>query len=424
MDQDDEIAAAAAAYIVLSAKKKKRKHKCWVKPSLCDRSEYGGMHLLNVLKKDDVYIGNNKNNGSVKNFLRMSSTDFEWLLCQIAPKIQKEDTNYRQAISPMERLLLTLRFLATGDSYHSLMYLFKISVSSISRIIPEVCKVIAEVLKDKLKMPQSREEWLITGHQFANLWNFPKCAGVMDGKHIMIQAPKHSGSEFYNYKSFFSVVLFIVANANYEVMYLNVGSQGCISDGGVFDSTHFKKMLYQNTLNLPELEPLPGRTKAVPFVFLGDDAFPLSPNLLKPYPGTQEKGSSKRIFNYRLSRARRISEMVFGIMSARFRVLRKPMLLEPDRVELVVAACVYLHNFLRSSLHSRKSYSPPGTFDSEDKDTGERIPGSWRNEINNNMFASLQKQARNSTLEAKQVRDEFAQYFMSPEGMVPWQNNF
>ncbi|XP_050516048.1 uncharacterized protein LOC126890922 [Diabrotica virgifera virgifera] len=279
----------------------------------------------------------------------MSSTDFEWLLCQIAPKIQKEDTNYRQAISPMERLLLTLRFLATGDSYHSLMYLFKISVSSISRIIPEVCKVIAEVLKDKLKMPQSREEWLITGHQFANLWNFPKCAGVMDGKHIMIQAPKHSGSEFYNYKSFFSVVLFIVANANYEVMYLNVGSQG------------------------------------------RDDAFPLSPNLLKPYPGTQEKGSSKRIFNYRLSRARRISENVFGIMSARFRVLRKPMLLEPDRVELVVAACVYLHNFLRSSLHSRKSYSPPGTFDSEDKDTGERIPGSWRNEINNNMFASLQK---------------------------------
>lgn len=273
-------------------------------------------------------------------------------------------------------------------------------------------------------MPQSREEWLITGHQFANLWNFPKCAGVMDGKHIMVQAPKHSGSEFYNYKSFFSVVLFIVANANYEVMYLNVGSQGRISDGGVFDSTRFKKMLYENTLNLPELEPLPGRTKAVPFVFLGDDAFPLSPNLLKPYPGTQEKASSKRIFNYRLSRARRISENVFGIMSARFRVLRKPMLLEPERVELVVAACVYLHNFLRSSLHSRKSYSPPGTFDSEDKDTGETISGSWRKEINNNMFASLQKQARNSTLEAKQVRDEFAQYFMSPEGMVPWQNNF
>ncbi|XP_050309171.1 uncharacterized protein LOC126745385 [Anthonomus grandis grandis] len=309
----------------------------------------------------------------------MSSTDFEWLLCQVAPKIQKEDTNYRQAISPMDRLLLTLRFLATGDSYHSLMYLLKISVPSISRIIPEVCRVIAEVLKDKLKMPQSREEWLITGHQFTNLWNFPTCTGVMDGKHIMIQAPKHSGSEFYNYKSFFSVVVFIVANTNYEVMYFNVGSQGRITVGGVFDNTRFKKMLYENTLNLPELEPLPGRTKAVPFVFLGDDAFLLSPNLLKPYPGTQKKGSSKRILNYRLSRARRISENVFGIMSARFRVLGKPMLLEPDRVELV-AACVYLHNFLSSSLYSRKSYSPPGTFDSEDKDTGKIIPGSWRKE--------------------------------------------
>lgn len=246
----------------------------------------------------------------------------------------------------------------------------------------------------------------------------------MDGKHIMIQAPENSGSEYFNYKSFFSVVLFVVANANYEVLYLNVGCQGRISDGGVFANTRFKKMLTSCKLNLPEESPLPGRSRAVPNVFLGDDAFPLSPNLLKPFPGAQEKGSYKRIFNYRLSRARRVSENVYGILSARFRVLRKPLLLNPEKVEQVVTACVFLHNFLRRSKMSKKMYTPPSTFDSEDKDTGHIIPGTWRLEGAANAFRPLPKKARNATVEAKYVREEFAEYFMSPEGMVPWQNNY
>jgi len=63
----------------------------------------------------------------------------------------------------------------------------------------------------------------------------------MDGKHIMTQAPKNSESDFFNYKGFFSIVLFVVANADYQIIYFNVGSQGRISDGGVFQSTTFKK---------------------------------------------------------------------------------------------------------------------------------------------------------------------------------------
>lgn len=85
----------------------------------------------------------------------MSSTDLEWLLCKISPLIQKEDTNYRAAISPLERLLLTLRFLATGDSYTSLMYLFRISKQAISLIVPEVCDAIISVLQDQIKVNAS-----------------------------------------------------------------------------------------------------------------------------------------------------------------------------------------------------------------------------------------------------------------------------
>jgi hypothetical protein len=98
---------------------------------------------------------------------------------------------------------------------------------------------------------------------------------------------------------------------------------------------------------------------------------------MKPYTG-QKPGSSspERIFNYRLSRARRIIENVFAILSSKFRVLLKTIALHPDKVESVVLSCIYLHNFLRRNATSKSSYTPPGTFDSEDSD-GNLIPGSW-----------------------------------------------
>lgn len=107
---------------------------------------------MSSLKKDDLISECRMDNGNIKNFCRMSSPDLEWLLCKVSPLIQKEDTNYRAAISPLERLLLTLRFLATGDSYTSLMYLFRISKQAISVIVPEVCDAIILVLQDQIKV--------------------------------------------------------------------------------------------------------------------------------------------------------------------------------------------------------------------------------------------------------------------------------
>lgn len=78
--------------------------------------------------------------------------DFNILLEKVGPKIMRSDTNCREAIPPKIRLLVTLRFLATGDSYHSLMYLFKISEPTISRTVPEVCQAIIEALPDVIKV--------------------------------------------------------------------------------------------------------------------------------------------------------------------------------------------------------------------------------------------------------------------------------
>lgn len=85
--------------------------------------------------------------------------------------------------------------------------------------------------------PESEEEWLKISNEYENKWNFPHCLRSMDGKHVMLQAPIHSGSDFYNYKGFFSIVLFAVVDADYCFTYVAVGFQGRLSDGGVFECT-------------------------------------------------------------------------------------------------------------------------------------------------------------------------------------------
>lgn len=100
-----------------------------------------------------------------------------------------------------------------------------------------------------------------------------------------------------------------------------------MNDAGVFASTSIYRKIIRNELMLPPSEPLLGRLKKMPYVFVGDDAFPMSSTLLKPYVGNHPKGSLERIFNYRLCCARRVVENVFGIFASVFRVFRSPMLL-------------------------------------------------------------------------------------------------
>jgi hypothetical protein len=152
MSSVEEVVLAAAACVILATQRRPRRF--WVKPSLKARAKYSGSDMLKDLQEDDVdpLCGELRCDGSFKNFLRMSSSDFEYLLLMLGPKIAKQDTNYRKAIPVKEKLALTLRFLATGDSYTSLSYLFKISKSTISLFVPEVCAAVIDLLEENIKV--------------------------------------------------------------------------------------------------------------------------------------------------------------------------------------------------------------------------------------------------------------------------------
>lgn len=268
-------------------------------------------------------------------------------------------------------------------------------------------------------MPSTPNEWLRIAERFGTMWNYPNCIGAMDGKHVVLQSPINSGSEFYNYKSFFSIVLFALVDADYNFLFVDVGCQGRISDGGVFKNSELFRKIERGNLNLPPPTPLPGKNIDLPYVILSDEAFALTTNVMKPYSGTHDVGSKERVFNYRLSRARRIVENVFGISSAVFRVLRKPLLLEPERAQIVVMAIVHLHNFLRQSKTSKNIYNPPGTFDREEE--GQIIHGSWRRGENASSLLPIRNIPRRPPLNAQEIREQFADYFLT-DGSLPWQN--
>lgn len=181
---------------------------------------------------------------------------------------------------------------------------------------------------------------------------------------------------------------------------------------------YIKNYVENNSLRLPAPEALQGRNKVVPYVFVEDSAFPLQNNIMKPYPGEYPKRSPRRIFNYRLSRARRIVENVFGITASVFRVLRKPMLLQPKTVETIVMAIAHLHNFLRNMDSSKNLYAPPDSLDSDQN--GRLCEGSWRRDSEMLSLLPLNNVPRRAASTAKQIRDEFNDYFMN-EGTVSWQ---
>ena len=201
-------------------------------------------------------------------------------------------------------------------------------------------------------MPTSLDEWRNIAQNFYEKWQFPNCLGALDGKHIAVRAPPKSGSLYFNYKGFFSIVLLALVDASGRFLYIDVGAYGRNSDGGILSNSSLGEALNQDLLNLPnptEL-PVPGASElgAMPYVIIADEAFPLTGNIMRPYPG-KSIDRDKQVFNYRLSRARRIVEAAFGMLSQKWRVFDGKVRLDPSTTKVLVKTCCILHNLALES---------------------------------------------------------------------------
>ncbi|KAK9711264.1 DDE superfamily endonuclease [Popillia japonica] len=200
---------------------------------------------------------------------------------------------------PEEFYKYTRLYVAQGSAMCEIARSYLRGRSTVSNIIRETCNAIWEALLPRYMSPPTAEEWVRIKQQF-----------------------------------------------NEKFLFVDIGAQGICGDSGVFRNSDFGSAILNETINIPQNDVLLGTDKQFPCFFVADEAFPLTRNLMRPYP---HKGATEKqaIFNYRLSRGRRTIENAFGILASRWRILRKPIIGHPKTVDSIVKAVTILHNFLR-----------------------------------------------------------------------------
>jgi len=167
--------------------------------------------------------------------------------------------------------------------------------------------------------------------------------------------------------------LLAARDSKYRFTLVDIGAYGSQSDGGIFRQSVFGQRLEETNLNLPQDNILPRSCTKMPFFLVADEAFPLKPYIMRPYPG-RGLSNTQRVFNYRLSRARQTIENNFGILVARLRILKTTIVAKVENIDNIVKAVTVLHNFcLRELEHDEENIYCPGFVDSPGMDNGEEI---------------------------------------------------
>lgn len=215
------------------------------------------------------------------------------------------------------------------------------------------------------------------------------------------------------------MVLMALVDSKYRFLYCDVGCNGRVSDGGVFAQCSLNEALLKNVVNVPKPKPLSNNTCSRPMTYhvVADEAFPLRDDIMKPY-AQRHLTVEKRIFNYRLSRARRVVENAFGILSNRWRVFLTTVAVAPEKVEIIVLAACVLHNYLISRRDAQ--YTESSSLLNGDRlrnDVQEGLRGEP-----DHLQSIVVAKNKNPVLSAKSKRENLTSYFVSSEGAVDWQS--
>ncbi|KAK3926436.1 Protein ALP1-like, partial [Frankliniella fusca] len=240
----------------------------------------------------------------------------------------------------------------------------------------------------------------------------PNCFGALDGKHCVMQDQPNAEGAWYKYKGTYSMVLLAICDSAYKFTSVNIGGHGRQHDAGIWRQSDLRDRLENGRLPLPPPRLPPGTQVATPPAIVGDGAFPLRPYLMTPFRQPQIVSGAEVIYNYRLSRARRTIENAFGILSARWRVLRQSFIASENTARAIIQACVVLHNHLvlnQENLPPHQHWYIPPNLDN--------IPGMAENRL-----PPVRGEAADQLDNAQGIRQELVDFFLGPgNAPCPWQ---
>ena len=192
-------------------------------------------------------------------------------------------------------------------------------------------------------------------------------------------------------------------DSNFNFTFVDIGAYGKEADSTVFRDSKFYSAMANSQLGLPGPRSIKGfESEKLPYVIVGDEAFGLSNHIMRPY-GRNALTTKKKIFNYKLSRARRYVECSFGILGNKWRIFHRPLNVDISPAEDIVKAACVLHNYV-------------GSKDGCEFNDTLTIEGVTP------LRHSHAMSSRGSR-DALSIREKFADYFMTLEGSFPWQHS-
>lgn len=143
-----------------------------------------------------------------------------------------------------------------------------------------------------------------------------------------MQAPAKSDLTYFNYRKTYSIVLLAICNAKNEFSLLNIGDARLQVDKGVYSNSKLGHAIDSNFLDFPNPKALPGygHSNIFTYVFVADEAFAIKPHMTRRILRRNDPCQAETIFNYRLSRDRRVVENLFGILARRFKYFENQLL--------------------------------------------------------------------------------------------------
>ncbi|KHJ95080.1 hypothetical protein OESDEN_04981 [Oesophagostomum dentatum] len=313
-------------------------------------------------------------------YTRLTPAEFEDLYVSLASKLQHVPS-HAAPITGRHRLFIYMRYVSFGGTFKSLSQELCCGKKTVSDIVDEVTKAISDFPPLSRPNMQSVEEIrpisFVTFYKHASqsmnyeatvlsadafppitrqmledcalkthsLYDYQRAVGFLDGKHIMIKKPKHSGSLYWNYKNFNSIILLAMCDADYHITAFDIGAPGRAGDAGVFRRSLIKRFFDRNDHLFPPNRDLDG-VGEVQYHILVDGGFGQGHRFVRPYREPMANSGSKRRFSAKHSGARRMIESVFGILVRRFQILQEPLKVEPKRAARIVRSILTLHSII------------------------------------------------------------------------------
>lgn len=292
------------------------------------------------------FVWANYSESRFRKTFRVSRNIFIMILGKVRHHLTRP-TITEQAISPACRLAICLYRLARGDYYYTLAEMCGLGTSTIQGIVIEVCEAIVCNLWDSgvsSLFPSTEKEMKEKIIDMEEMWQFPVCWAAVDGCHIPIKCPDggcEAAKEYHNFKNFYSIVLMGLVDAKYRFVWASAGFPGNSHDSIIFQSTHLWKDITDNNV-IPLISKQIEGVEVGPLI-VADSAFPCTHWMMKPFTSAILTPDETN-FNYRLSRARLVTECAYGQLKGRFRVLHRRSECNEQTMKPITLACVVLHN--------------------------------------------------------------------------------